>query len=126
MRCRKNAHIGPKHNAVPNSHKTAIQNRKVEVGVEAVAERNVAPIVDGEGRLNENVVAHVPDDRLEPVKTLCCECVEGRVAGDGRKVLWKSKARRGCYDGKGRTVLYSWAQARALKRAAAREGSCAL
>jgi hypothetical protein len=65
MRRRKNTHIRPKHAARPDRHNTAVQNREVEVRVETVAQRDVAPVVDAEGRLDEGVGPAVAEDRFE-------------------------------------------------------------
>jgi hypothetical protein len=79
MRRRENRHIRPKHAPIPNRHETAVQNRKVEVCIEALAQRNVAAVVNVEGRFDEDVVvAYVSDDALQHLETLGGEHVEAR------------------------------------------------
>jgi hypothetical protein len=84
MRRRENRDIGAKHAAFANRHKTAVQNREVEVRVEAVAERDVAAIVNVEGRLDEDVfVADVADNGFEHFKARGGEGVEALGGGGG-------------------------------------------
>lgn len=47
--------IGAEHAPVANGHETAVEDGKVEVGVEAVAEGDVAAVVDVEGGFDEDV-----------------------------------------------------------------------
>ena len=55
--CRsKDTNIRPKHAPIPNSHETAVQDGQVEVSVEPLAERDVAAVVDVEGRFDEDLV----------------------------------------------------------------------
>jgi hypothetical protein len=84
MRSCEDGHIGPKHAPVTNCNKAAVQDSEVEVCVEALAERDIASIVDVERRLDEDlVVAHVADDALQHLETLFGEDIEarGRLCG---------------------------------------------
>ena len=90
MRRRKDAHIRPKHDPVPDRHETAVQDRQVEVRVHPVPQADVAPVVDPEGRLDEDVVADFADDALEAGEALGGERVEVRVGGERGEVLYST------------------------------------
>lgn len=61
----EDTHIRPEHDPIADGYETAVQDREVEVGIEAVAERDIAAVVDGEGRLDEDVGADVAEDALQ-------------------------------------------------------------
>lgn len=84
MRRRKNAHIRSKHAPIPNCHNTAVQDGQVEVRIEALAEADVAAVVNVEGRLDADVVvAEVANDGFEQLEALAGHNVEagGWVGG---------------------------------------------
>jgi hypothetical protein len=84
MRRCKNAHIRPKHATVPNRHQTAIQNREVEIRIEALAQRNVAAVVDVEGGFDDGfVVADAANDGFEHLEAFRGEDVEAGGGGGG-------------------------------------------
>ncbi|KAI2608228.1 uncharacterized protein GGS25DRAFT_265877 [Hypoxylon fragiforme] len=64
----QNRHVRAEHDAVADGHERAVEDRQVVVGVEAVAEADVAAVVDGEGRLDEDLVADAPEElRKQPL-----------------------------------------------------------
>jgi hypothetical protein len=84
MRRRKNRHIGSKHAPVPNRHKTAVQNRKIEIRIKPLAQRNVTAVVNVKGGFNEDVVvADVADYGFEHCESRGGEDVEASRGGRG-------------------------------------------
>lgn len=82
MRRRKYAHVRPEHDAIPDGHEPAVEDREVEVCVEAVAEADVAAVVDGERGLDEGLVAlDVADYVAKEGETVLLE--GGEVGGTG-------------------------------------------
>ena len=57
MRRRENTHIRTYHHPVANLHQRTIQDRQVEIGVESIAQDDVTPVVDTEGRLDVGTLA---------------------------------------------------------------------
>jgi hypothetical protein len=87
VRRREDTHIRTEHDALPDSDQAAVQDGEIEVGVEPVAERDVAAVVDSERRLDEGVLPDVAQDRAESVHAVCGEGVEVWVAGCWGEVL---------------------------------------
>lgn len=90
MGCCKNGDIGPKHHSIANRDKPTVQNREVEVGIEAVTQADVATIVDGERRLDKYLIAlDFADNLSEHVQTILLQRVEIRlgIRGEVRLVF---------------------------------------
>ena len=100
-------HVGPEHNCLANSDQAAVQDRKIEVSVEArpycqpyshsccsclllpVAYADVASVVHTERRLDENILSHMPHQLFKLDEAVCSHCVEVgvRVFGEGGVVF---------------------------------------
>ena len=91
MRRRENTHIRAEHDPIPHRHEAAVQDREVEVGIHPVAEGDVAPVVDAEGGLDEDVVADFADDVAEEGEAGGGERGEVGVGGCGGEVLGLSE-----------------------------------
>ncbi|KAG9255585.1 uncharacterized protein F5Z01DRAFT_548976, partial [Emericellopsis atlantica] len=75
-------HIRSHGHAVANRHNRAVQDGQVEIGIEALAEADVAPIINGEGRLDQDfVVINVADDLLQQEEALCGDLIKGLDSG---------------------------------------------
>lgn len=98
-------HIGPEHHGVANGDQATVQDREVEVGVEAVspssaplawrtfcaprlflpvAQTNVAAIIHSERWLDDNLVSDMSQQLFQLDVSLRSHGVEGRV-----RVIWK-------------------------------------
>lgn len=87
MRRRKDTHIRSEHHPVPHRHQTAVQNRQVEVGIHPVAEGDIAPVVDAEGGLDEDVVADFAEEVAEEGEAFGGEGIEVGGGGGWGEVL---------------------------------------
>lgn len=72
----EDAHVGAEHDAVADRHQRAVEDRQVEVGVDALPELDVAPVVDVQRRLEVDVVAHLAHHFAELAQSLGLERVE--------------------------------------------------
>lgn len=79
----EDGHVGAEHDTVTNGYESAVEDAEVEVGVEALANLDIAPVVDGEGRVDADLVAvNGANDFLEQLCSLLANFVRvGRVLG---------------------------------------------
>lgn len=57
MRRCHNGHVGPKHDRISYRDQATIEDRKVEVAVEALADADIAAVIHAERRLDEYLIA---------------------------------------------------------------------
>lgn len=70
MRGGKDRDVGPNHHSVSKCHEPAVQNRQIEVGVEFLANANVAAIVKMDRRFDIRVIFYVADHVFETFQSL--------------------------------------------------------
>lgn len=87
VRRRKDGHIRSDDDPVPNRNEAAVQDRQVKVGVEPLAQADIAAVVDVERRLDDGfVVVEAADDLVEHGQARLLQRFEICV-GFGREVV---------------------------------------